>query len=164
MKRFFAALAVILLLLLSACGRIRGTDELIEFARTELPIAEADTIELSYAGMVANNDLALFWFISGNEYQSHYYLPIECRIVGEDEYVFSHTYKPMDRCMDTAVLYWREHYVFLINNPAVTALRVTNGEISRDIPIEKAAYPYIIDLSAIPDEYVFLDSDGRELN
>ncbi len=31
------------------------------------------------------------------------YLPMECTIVGKDEYTFEHVYKPVERAMDVAL-------------------------------------------------------------
>ena len=99
MKREMAVFLIITMVLsLSACGKtLKGTDGLIEKAREEIPISDSDTIDLQYAGMCGNDNRAIAWFISGNEYQKHYYLPMEVE-VKEDaaEYTFIRTYKPID--------------------------------------------------------------------
>ena len=70
-----------MVLSLSACGKtLKGTDGLIEKAREEIPISDSDTIDLQYAGMCGNDNRAIAWFISGNEYQKHYYLPMEVEV------------------------------------------------------------------------------------
>lgn len=170
MKRKFFILFLCLVLTLSLVGcqkTIKGTDELIEKAREELPISDADSIEVQYAGMCAEGDKALIWFISGNEYQKHYYLPMECEIVGEDEYTFTHTYKPMDRADDIAVLEWQGGYCFLVNNPICHTIKITGnvGGVGNttDVTIEKDAYPYLYYYELLPTEYIFLDADGNEL-
>jgi len=57
---------------LMGCTKIyHGTDELMEKARQEIPISDADTIEMRYAGMCGDDDRAIAWYISGNEYQAH---------------------------------------------------------------------------------------------
>lgn len=108
-------------------------------------------------------DIALIWFISGNEYQAHYYLPMECNIIGENEYTFERVYKPMERGMDIAVLQWKGGYAFLVNNPKCAAIRITDYAGTRNIAIAKDAYPYITYKKLIPSEYLFLDAEGNEL-
>ena len=143
---------------------MRGTDELISKAREVIPVAEAETIDLAYAGLCAKDDKALIWFISGNEYQSHYYLPMECKIVGQNEYTFEHAHKPMDRGTDIAVVLWDGGYSFLVNNPKCTEISIIDSEGTRDIPIEKEAYPYIYSMEQPTSfEYYFLDAEGREI-
>ena len=78
----------------------------MEKARQEIPIAYADTIEMQYAGMCGEGNKAIAWYVSGDEYQDHYYLPMEIEIKGNGaNYTFVHTYKPMtDRCADVATV------------------------------------------------------------
>ena len=116
MKREIAVFLIITMVLsLSACGKtLKGTDGLIEKAREEIPISDSDTIDLQYAGMCGNDNRAIAWFISGNEYQKHYYLPMEVE-VKEDaaEYTFIRTYKPIDdRIGDIAYIQWGDGYAF----------------------------------------------------
>ena len=69
-----------------------GIDELIEKAREEFPISNADTVDIQYAGMCGEDNKALAWFISGDEYQVHHYLPMEIEIKGNGaNYTFIHT-------------------------------------------------------------------------
>lgn len=117
MKREIAVFLIITMVLsLSACGKtLKGTDGLIEKAREEIPISDSDTIDLQYAGMCGNDNRAIAWFISGNEYQKHYYLPMEVE-VKEDaaEYTFIRTYKPIDdRIGDIAYIQWGDGYAFM---------------------------------------------------
>lgn len=165
MKKILAiVLALTCLLGLVGCSaKIRGTDELIEKAREELPVSDADTIELHYAGLCGKDDEALIWFVSGNEYQAHYYLPIAFKVVGENEYTFIQSYNPMERGMDMAVLQWNGGYSFIINNPSCVAVRITDNSGTKDVAIEKDAYPYMFYNELLPSEYVFLDKDGNEL-
>lgn len=165
MKRLIAVmLSIFLLLCLAGCGQtLRGTDALIEKAREEIPIADAENTQIRYAGLCAKDHLALIWFVSGNDYQAHYYLPMECEIVGQDTYRFVRTYKPMDRGADIAVLQWNGGYAFCINDPQCAAVRITDADGTREECIEKGQYPYIFYNSLIPAEYTFLDCDGNEL-
>lgn len=147
--------------LLECQPTLEGTDALIEKAREEIPVADSENIDINYAGLCAKEDSALIWFISGNEYQSHYYLPMECKIVGKDAYTFERVYKPIERGIDIAVLQWQGGYAFLVNNPDCKTIRITDNTGTHDISIEKDAYPYIHFNNLIPSEYFFLDADGK---
>ena len=149
--------------LLGCQNTIKGTDALIGKAREVIPVSDAETIDLEYVGMIANNEYALLWFVSGNEFQSHYYLPMECKIVGKDEYVFERIYEPMDRGQDIVVLEWLNGYAFLVNNPKCKTVRVVDNNGTRDYVIEKDVYPFIFYNSQIPSKYVFLDEIGNEI-
>ena len=142
----------------------KGTDALISKAREELPVSDADTIELQYAGLCGKEDEVLIWFISGNEYQTHYYLPIGFNVVGEDEYTFIRTFKPVERAIDIAVLQWKGGYSFIINNPKCVAIEITDNSGTHKISIEKGTYPYVFYNNLLPSEYAFLDKDGNEIN
>ncbi len=160
-------LLILLCLLLMLCGcekTMKGTDDLIAKAREVIPVAEADTIDITYGGLCAEGDKALIWFVSGNEHQAHYYLPMECTIVGRNEYVYEHTYTPMDRGTDIAAVLWDGGYSFLLNNPHCTAIRIIEDGVTRDIAIEKDAYPYIYSMEQPSSfEYYFLDAEGNEV-
>ena len=72
MKRITCILLTcILCFSISGCTKTyKGTDELIEKAREEIPVSDADTIDMQYGGMCTVDDTALVWFISGNQYCS----------------------------------------------------------------------------------------------
>ena len=170
-SKIFMAVFVCLILVFSFTGcqkTLKGTDELIDKAREELPVSNADTIDVQYAGMNVEDDKALMWFISGNEYQNHYYLPMECEIIGEDEYAFGRTYNAMERGDDIAVLQWQGGYCFLVNNPNCRTIKITGnvGGIGNtiDVTIEENAYPYLYYYGLLPSEYVFLDAEGNEIS
>lgn len=143
-----------------------GTDELMEKARQEIPISDSDKIELQYAGMCGEGNKAIAWYISGDECQEHYYLPMEIEIKGnEADYIFIHTHKPMtDRCSDVAVVNWHQGYAFLINNPMVSTVRIAlqNGEIVEEV-IQKDTTPHAFYVPFVPSDYVFLDAKGNEV-
>jgi hypothetical protein len=171
MKKYFIMVSVFLCLVISAgCQRAMDSpDALLEKAREEIPIANADTIALQYAGMYALDDSALLWFISGNEYQKHYYLPMECVVPEEAEYTFVRTYKPMEFPVpDIAGLHWKDSYCFLINNPDCRRVKITDASGIREVTIAEDAYPYILShqivySESVPTEYQFLDAFGNEL-
>ena len=77
MKRITCILLTcILCFSISGCTKTyKGTDELIEKAREEIPVSDADTIDMQYGGMCTVDDTALVWFISGNRYLEIHYTP-----------------------------------------------------------------------------------------
>ena len=168
MKKIINIVLISLICLsLSGCARTyHGTDELMAKARKEIPISDADTVDMQYAGMCRKDDKAIAWFISGNEYQAHYYLPMEIEIKENGaDYSFVRVYKPMDdRAEDVAILNWNRGYAFLINNPQVAKVQITldNGEMIEET-IKEGTIPHTFYVSAILSEYVFLDSEGNEI-
>lgn len=157
-----------IVLSLSACGKtLRSTDELIEAARKEIPISYAETTEIQFAGMSAEEEKAIAWFISGNAYQMHYYLPMELKVKEKpDEYVFTRTFKPIDdRAEDIAYIYWNNGIAFLINNPNCKSVRFTSTDGVYEETIQQDTYPYVFFYPSFHSvlEFVFLDSEGNEL-
>ena len=49
-------------------------------------------------------DKVLIWFVLGNEYPTHDYLPMKCIVVGKDTYRFNQIFKPIEFGTDIAVL------------------------------------------------------------
>ena len=61
-KKLAIIFLITMVLSLSACGKtLKGTDELIEKAREEIPISDSDTIDIQYAGMCGNDNRAIAW-------------------------------------------------------------------------------------------------------
>lgn len=164
-KTLSAVLVLFFLLSLTGCQKkIEGTDGLIEKAREVIPIADSDIIEMQYVGMHTKGNVMLAWFISGNEYQAHYYLPMECEVVGEDEYVFNRIYDPLSRGgEDDYVLQWEGGYSFIVNNPKCRTLKITDSNSTKEINIDENAYPFIYYNELLPTAYAFLDAQGNKL-
>lgn len=168
MKKIICAIFLCMLcFFITGCEKTyHGTDELIEKARKEIPISEADSTEIQYAGMCGIDNKVIAWFISGNEYQAHYYLPMEIEIKGNGaNYSFVRTYKPIDdRAKDVAILNWNFGYAFLINNSQIAKVKITleSGEIIEE-NIKDKTIPYTFYIDAIPAEYIFLDCEGNEI-
>lgn len=161
---FVLAIVVAIPLFLSGNRTYKGTNSLIEIVREVIPVSEADTIDISFAGLCGKDDKALLWFVSGNEYQSHYYLPMECTVVGADEYKYERIYKPIERGADIVALEWLRGYAFLINDPNCAAVHI-EGEVGTcDENIEKDSYPYVFYYDGLPSDYRFLDADGNEIS
>lgn len=136
---------------------------LAEKAREEFPIADAESIDISYAGQIKKDDKVLLWFISGNDHQSHYYLPMECTLVGENEYKFERTYKPMIRSSDIAVLEWNRIYVFAVNAPTCKSVHIEGESGVVDENLKDKSYPYVFYYNGLPTEYEFFDADGQKI-
>ncbi|MBE6506529.1 MAG: hypothetical protein E7Z72_01205 [Methanocorpusculum parvum] len=139
-----------------------GEEGLIDKARDEIPIADADTIELVIAGKSVDGDAELYWFKSGNEYQYHRYTPIEFTAFGDDRYRFVKTYNPIDRGMQMYALQWNGGYAFMIDNEKCAALKLTYPEVNpvvEIIPVDSVPFVYYSKL--MPAEYTFLDAEGN---
>ena len=147
-------------ILLSACGKMKTTDDLIKKAKKEIPVSDADSIDISLAGKCRNGSYSLLWFISGNEHQSHYYLPMECLETNEG-CEFKQTFKLIDCGKDIAALCWRNGYAFLVNNTDCKTLKITDANGIHNIGINE--YPFIWYNENIPSEYLFLDENNNDI-
>ena len=139
-----------------------GEEGLIDKAREEIPIADADTIELIIVGKSVDGDSELYWFKSGNEYQYHRYTPIEFTALGDDKYRFVKTYNPIDRGMQIRVLQWKGGYSFMIDNEKCAALELTYPEVNpvvEVVPVDSMPFVYYSEL--MPAEYKFMDEKGN---
>lgn len=159
MKRAF--IIFISALMLTACGNIiKSEEELIEKARSELPVSDSDSINIEYAGEFKKDGYSLLWFISGNDEQAHYYLPMECQIK-DNSYKFVQTFTPMNRGSDIAVMNWKNSYSFIINNKKCKSLEIYD-ESGRHI-VEITDYPFVYNNNTIPHSYNFLDENGNAI-
>ena len=141
---------------------IEGDDGLIEKARQEIPIADADTIELVIVGKVTDGDEELVWFKSGNEYQYNRYTPMEFAILGDDKYRFGKTYNPIDRGDRISVVYWHDNFVVLVDNPDCTAIQIIPADgFEEVIPVEEI--PFVYSTCIFSGEYNFVDAEGNIL-
>lgn len=161
----------ILLSMFMICSGCRATltteEELIEKAREEITVAEADTIDVQLAAICTKNDKALMWFITGNEYQMHRYFPMVFDVVGENEYVFVQRHNSLERGQDIYVYNWGDGYSFLVNNPECKSIKITGnvgglGAVT-EVKIEDGDYPFHYYYELLPQEYIFLDGEGNEL-
>ena len=164
MRRIVVLLVVCLCLLtVTGCAPKYTEEELIDKARSEIPISNVDTIELSMGGYSSHETNRLFWFVSGNEYQSHTYTPIEFVEVGENQFEFVKTYKPIDRTIDISALMWKDGYSFIINNKNCHSIIITDSTGNSDsITVEEL--PFVYYYQGIPSEYTFVDENGIALN
>lgn len=137
-------------------------DGLIRKAGEELRVSDAEGEEVNYAGMCVSGNDALLWFFSGNEHQEHVYLAMECQVMGEDQYVFVRIYQPLERGKDLCVVEWKDGYSYCVNNPLCKKIKITDGAEDYEIPIEERI-PCVLYEERIPDEYVFLDEEGKTL-
>ena len=149
------ALAVIAVSLGGCREYLWGTEELIERAREEFPIADADGIDIEYAGNSQFEEKFLHWFISGNEYQEHVYLPMECTLVSGEGFRFERVYQPMMRGDDIAVVQWNGGYAFCVNNSACRTIRIVDsfGENEVRIADKDDRRPFVYFHPYVPIEY-----------
>lgn len=169
MKKTISILSLLLcLLLFVGCVRTVGEEELISVARRESGISEPDTTEIVLAGESRKDGKVLFWFISGNEYQMHNYIPIEFTEVGDDRYNFVQTYSNYERADEIGVTLWQRGYSFLINNENCACIRIKTpvGDIL-NIEVESIPFAYYYDFSEyhfdFTMEYHFIDKDGNDM-
>ena len=162
MKNIICVLLVFLLVLTGCSSKIVGSDGLIKKAREEINVADADTIELTIAGESVIEDRHLFWFISGNQYQAHSYVPMEFVSLGDEEYKFVQAYHSVERGADIYVHMWGHGYSFLVNNPKCNSIIMTDSlSNSKIVTVDKL--PFVYYCNGFPREYYFLDEDGKEL-
>lgn len=164
MKRIIAIILILLMVLsFTGCEKVMyDEDDFVERARKEFHIADAETIEIKYIGEIIKGDKALMWFMSGNEYQAHQYVPIRCAITADGGRKFEHAYNTIERGMDLAVLVdWYGGYVFCVNNPKCKTIKI--DDYSGVQEIEVTQYPFIYYNSLLPGEYSFLDENGEEI-
>lgn len=166
-KILFTLITIVLLFSLVGCkNTLTAPDGLIAKAREEIPIAEADTIDIKIVDSIEKEDgNSLIWFMSGNEYQTHYYLPMECILKDNDKYEYVRVGKPVERGMDIVVYEWQGGYAFLINNEECKGIQITDGTGTHTIEIsEDSFYPFTFYQKIVPLEYIFFDAAGNELN
>lgn len=141
---------------------IEGDAGLIEKARKEIPVAEADTIELVIVGKVSEGDSELVWFRSGNEYQHNRYFPLAFTALGDDRYRFEKIYNPIDRGDRISVLYWYDNFVCLIDNPDCAAVEIIYSDGFKEIiPVDET--PFVYSTRIFSGEYTFVDENGNRL-
>ena len=158
---------IVLLLILILIGGIlynnestllRNTDDLINKAREVIPVAEKDTIDITYVDMYVANNEAIHLFYSGNENQDHFYLALQCDIVGENLYRLKKSHIMLERAEDIAIYRDGLNYLFLVNNTDCQTIKVNDKAVT--IPTDK--YPFIYYQTQVND-YTFLDYNGNEL-
>lgn len=165
MKKIISVTLVLLMILsLTGCQKAMYTEEdFIERARKEFNIADAENAEITYIGEITKENKALLWFMSGNEYQSHNYLPMRCRINEDGGYIFEHVYKSLERGTDIVVLVHAfGGYAFCVNNTKCKTIKIE--DYSGEKEIEVTDYPFIYYNQLLPGEYSFLDENGKEIN
>lgn len=140
---------------------LKGEAELLEKAREVIPISDSENTEIIIAGTSVREDSVLMWFISGNEYQTHYYLPIEFKASKDSSYTFVKKYLPLKCGMSIVALNWKSGTSFIINNPKCNILRITDTSGTHDETITE--YPYVVYNTNPVTAYVLLDSYGNEM-
>lgn len=166
MKKILSATIIISILILSMAGCKRtasNNDDFIKIAREEIPVADADTIDIQIIGSVDKDNRSLVCYMTGNETQDHSYFALEFKNKGKARYEFIKLYKMMKRGTDINVLSWRDGYVFIVNNDTCKYIQLANPEGEPQL-IEIGILPFLHYSEPIPTEYNFLDSDENILN
>lgn len=166
-KLFLMVLSFVMLFSLVGCANIlTAPEELIEKAREEIPVSDAENIDIQIVSSVEKEDgRSLIWLMSGNENQEHYYLPMECILKDSDKYEYVRVGKPFERGTDIVVYEWQGGYAFLINNENCKSVQITDGTGTHTIEItDDNFYPFTFYQEVIPLEYKFLDASGNEMD
>lgn len=167
MKKAFCLILLILSLAgLCSCGQTyEGDAELIEKAREEIPLSDIQNTEISIAGFVDAKDTRLIWFMTGNEYETHGYFPLEFKAAEKapNQFQFVHAYKAYRCGQDIAAYPWNG-YVFLISNPRCEKLLLhyPDGR-EEEIAVHAEALPQLYFTSETPSQYTFVDEEGQEI-
>lgn len=145
-------------------SKIVGDEGLIAKARKEIDnLADIDTIDIVIAGKsTTNRNNHLFWFITGNEYQMHRYIPMEFTELENSEYKFVHKHSALKRGQDIYVLMWHDGYSFIVNNPNCKSIRILGYAGETQVAVEQI--PFVYYYPGLPSEYSFLDEDGNTLH
>ena len=141
-------------------NKIVGYAGLIAKARKEIKnLAGVESVEMVVAGKsTRGNNRHLFWIITGNEYQSHSYYPLEVIENEKGEYEFVHLHNVAhQRGQDIYFEYFGWGYSFIINNPKCKSIVI--GE--KVVPVTEIPFVYYHPLPS--EEYYFLDADGNIL-
>jgi len=163
-KIFIVIMILASIFLLNGCKKIAiDSDDMIKIAREEMSIANAKTIDIQIIGSIDKDKNSLVCFMTGNEYQSHSYFPIEFKINSREKYEFIKVYKMLKRGMDIYVEQWKDGYVFIVNNPACKSIQITSVDREAQL-VEVGRIPFLFYFEAIPAEYNFLDTNGNALD
>lgn len=164
-------ICVAVLLAVSCCiivfamksSKIVGYDGVIAKARKEIKnIAEIDTLEMVIAGKsTVDRKNHLFWFITGNQYQMHRYIPMEFTELENNEYKFVHKYNGLQRGQDIFVQEWKGGYSFIVNNPKCKSISIWGYKGETQVTVNEVPFVYYYPL--LPGEYAFYDKDGNEV-
>ena len=147
---------------------LSGNDDLIEKAKEEMRISDAENIEIEYAGLVVKEGKALIWFIAGNEYSDKTYHAMECEVINDkgkqNKFKFIRMSSVIDdRGEDIAICNWQGGYCFLINNENCNEL-VIKTDKETVYNIKKDGCPYIEYIDPFTTvEYMFYDDCGNEI-
>lgn len=163
----FIVLIVILVatIVITECGKVRGTEEILEVAYEEISIKGIPKEDYSIIGSVTKDDRFLVWIMLENEYQGRYYYPLEFRILKEDVYAFEHRYDARGEHMqDIRYYYWGiDEYVFMVNNPQCEYINIydENMELTQ-IKVDSIPFVYYYDKPlGMRGEFKFIGYNGE---
>lgn len=162
MKKILSTTVLIILILsMAGCKKTASNNEdFIQIAREEIPVADAETIDIQIIASVDKDNRSFVCYMTGNETQSRSYYALEFKNKGNARYEFVKLYKSMERGSDIYIQSWRDGYVFIVNNDACMNIQLSYPEGETQL-IEVGKLPFLHYAEPTPLEYKFLDSEGN---
>lgn len=173
-KGFFGILLLTFLLLFSGCaGTVKTEEEMLTLARKEIPLSDAETIDMEIVGRIDEKEETLLIIKTGNEFQSNGFYPVSFK-QQKNAYRLSHVYRlGMSETANSCFTYlWKDSYVILVANEDCVTILITN-ELGEEETVAVNSIPFLYqDKNAFDDlnndgeskvEYLFLDNSGKEL-
>ncbi len=164
-KMFIAFMIIMPILLLGGCKKTASdSEDMMKIAREEIPIADAEIIDMQIIGTIDKDEIRLVCFMTGNEYQAQTFFPIEFKRISHEKYEFVKVHEMLGRGMDIHVEpSWKDGYVFIVNNDRCKSIQITSSDGELQL-VEVGKLPFLFYFEEIPKEYDFLDADGNPLN
>jgi len=141
-------------------SKIIGEEGLIAKARKEIKnLADVETVEMTVAGKsTIDHNRHMFWIITGNEYQTHQYYPMEVIEIEKGVYELVHMHNGgTQRGEDIFFEFFGWGHSFIVNNPKCKSM-VIDGTV---VPVTEIPFVYY---HPSPHEYYFLDENENQLN
>lgn len=152
--------------ILSGCMRsVKTESEMIDLIREEIPLSDAETVQMQSAGRIDMDDQTLLIIKTGGEYNKHSYFPAVFDKKGSS-YTLDHISK---NGMDNCSLYrWKNGYVIFTDNEYCADIRIRyeSGE-EKNLDINSIPFIYYDEYQTdsnddgeITVHYEFLDENG----
>ena len=169
-KAVFYVFLVVICLFNIGCGKTyHGIDKLLDVAFKEISSVGRGSTEMKCAGICAMGvDRAIVWFIYDDGQGSWNYLPMEVRVVGQEEYQYIRTHTPVKCTKNIAALFWDDGCSFVVNEPNCSSVNITGmkdgNRIRMNESFEQEEQIFVFSCPFLPVEYHFLDSNGNEID
>lgn len=148
-----------LVLCLSGCAPCAEDETgMVELARAQLPLSQAETLPVELVGRIDREDRSLLLIRTGGEQQRQSYFPVSYQRRG-DGYRLEHLARAgmYERGEGLYSYNWQEGYVFLVDNEDCAQLWLKD-ELGneRTVPVDGLPFVYYVE-----DVFQDLDGDGR---